>query len=211
MAIFYGGFSNCYVWHSSAAATPDHPWDFFTCLWVSQKPSTHVFSGFANDAYLCFFLIIDDDFWLLLIIYDYLWLFMIICGYFWLFMIMFDYLLLFMIIYCFLWLFMFFWIIYDYFWSLLITYDYLCLFMFLKWFFMIVCDYSWLFVWWFMIVWCWFTIIDPKAWRFSWGKPAVRSFFQAWHRRFLLCRTGSFGRCVTWDWAGANQKIPVDS
>ena len=143
MAIFYGGFSNCYVWHSSAAATPDHPWDFFTCLWVSQKPSTHVFSGFANDAYLCFFLIIDDDFWLLLIIYDYLWLFMIICGYFWLFMIMFDYLLLFMIIYCFLWLFMFF---LDYLWLFLIIVDYLWLFMFIYVFKMILHDCLWLFM-----------------------------------------------------------------
>ena len=91
------------------------------------------------------------------------------------------------------------WLFVIIFWLLLITYDYLCLFMFFKWFFMIVSDYSWLFVWLFMIVWCWFTIIDPKAWRFSWGKPAVRSFFQAWHRRSTFCVVGSLGRCVTWE------------
>jgi hypothetical protein len=88
------------------------------------------------------------------------------------------------------------WLFFDYCWLLMIIYVYLCFF---KWFFMIVSDYSWLFVWLFMIVWCWFTIIDPKAWRFSWGKPAVRSFFQAWHRRSTFCVVGSLGRCVTWE------------
>ena len=44
----------------------------------------------------------------------------------------------------------------------------------------------------------WFAMVDPRAWGFSWGKPAVRSLFQARHRR---CRRG---------WAVVNPKTPRD-
>ena len=206
MAIFYG--DSPIAMFDTAPQQPPRtiPEICFICFWVPQKPSTYVYWVSQMMCIYVFFLIIDDYFWLLMIFFDYLWLFMIIYGYFWLFMIMLDIFLPFLIIYvCF-------WIIFDYFWLLLATFDYLCLFMCLKWFFMIVCDYSWLFVWLFMIVWCWFTIIDPKAWRFSWGKPALRSFFQAWHRR--SCGVSLGRSVVVWrgrDWAAAKQKIPVDS